>query len=156
MIVQQNSFIMINCSAASFAAVTENCAFSEAEYARVFDGIAVLSPLTKSGLTYAEEENIIKFGGCEYYPCNGYGIIETEGIRILCVTGKSEPPDMHYDLCIFCCEAEVNVSADRYLTADRDYKGKISTTAENVCCESRVYIADNGSLYPKEDITWLR
>lgn len=143
-------------SAAAFAAVTENCAFSEAEYARVFDGIAVLSPLTKSGLTYSEEENIIKFGGCEYYPCKGYGIIETEGIRILCVTGRSEPPDMHYDLCIFCCEAEVNVSADRYLTAERDYKGKISPTAENVSCESRVYIADNGSLYPKEDITWLR
>ncbi len=139
-----------------FAVITENCAFTESVFSEIFDNITVISPLTKSGLTYSAEENIIKLGGCEYYPHNGFDIIETEGIRIICITGKCTPPDMEYDLCIICCKNDINVKADRYLVADSGFEGRLSPLAETVSCENAAYIADNGAFYPKEDTAWLR
>lgn len=139
-------------SAAAFAAVTKQCAYSESVYKGLFKGIAVLSPVTKSGLTYSAEDNIIKFGNTVYYPHENYSIIETDGVKILCVTGKTELPDEKFDLCIYSCSADVYADADYYTVADSDFKGKIypfgSTGTE--------YIADNGVLYPKEGVSWLR
>ncbi len=139
-------------SAAAFAAVTKQCAYSESVYKGLFEGIAVLSTVTKSGLTYSAEDNIIKFGNTVYYPHENYSIIETDGVKILCVTGKAELPDERFDLCIYSCSADVYADAAYYTVADSDFKGKISPFGST----GTEYIADNGVLYPKEGVSWLR
>lgn len=143
-------------SAAAFAAVTKQCAYSESVYKGLFDDITVLSPVTKSGLTYSAEDNIIKFGSTVYYPHENYSIIETDGVRILCVTGKTRLPDEKYDLCIYSCKADVYADADYYAVADSSFSGKISPFSSFTDCTNAEYIVCGGTIYPKEGVSWLR
>ncbi len=136
--------------------LSRKCEYMRSVYEELFPSFTITDPVSKSGLTYSEEDTIIKFGNTRIYPCNGYTVIETDGAEIIVVNKKCTVPDKQYDLCIYNTQSDVTVDALAYISADEDFHGSIPAGIPCTVCVSADYTVSGGKIAPKEEIAWLR
>lgn len=122
---------------------TENAALI---YKEKFPGVSVT----------AAPENTVTIGESRFIGQKGYSVIETDGARMICVSSRSEIPDEMYSLAVLSCISPVDVKAELYAVARRDYGGSVPAAAPCVKFTSSTYIVSGGKLYPKEEYKWLR
>ena len=136
--------------------LSRRCEYMHSVYNELFPNVPQTDPVSKNGLTYSEEDTIIKFGDTIIYPHDGFTIIETDGAEIIVVNKKCTVPDKLYDLCIYNTSADVNVNALAYMSSDEDFHGNIPAGIPYSGCVCTDYTVSGGKISPKEDIAWLR